>query len=81
MCSNAVLLFRFDSGKAEMTDELTEEDLDRMYYYVVDAKRRRAMGEAIAREDFVEWARHAAAWLLDKLEQAWKWVRRKLGLD
>ena len=80
MYSNAALFFRFDSEKAEMADELTAEDLDRLYYYMMDARRRMAMGEAIAREDFVAWARHAAAWLLDKVEQAWKWVRRTLGL-
>ena len=64
-----------------MSKNLTDEEMDRMYYYVQDARRRRAMGQAIAREDFVAWARHAAAWLLDKVEQAWKWVRRQLGLD
>jgi hypothetical protein len=44
-------------------------------------RRRRAMGEAISRDDFVEWARQAAAWLLDKVEVAWRWVRTQLGLD
>lgn len=64
-----------------MSEELTHEDLERMERYLRDARRRRAMGEAIARDDFVEWVRHAAAWLLDKLEDAWRWVRRRLGLD
>lgn len=63
-----------------MSAEMTMEDLERLERYVRDAKRRAAMGEAIAREDFVSWLRNAAAYLLDKLEDAWRWVRRRLGL-
>lgn len=61
--------------------QLTSDDLDRMERYVRDARRRLAMGEAIQREDFLAWCRHAAAWLLDKVEDAWRWVRKQLGLD
>jgi hypothetical protein len=64
-----------------MSAELTLEELDRMERYVRDARRKMRLGEAIARKDFVEWARHAAAWLLDKIDDAWRWVRRQLGLD
>ncbi|HEX2210509.1 MAG TPA: hypothetical protein VHG93_22710 [Longimicrobium sp.] len=59
---------------------MTADDFDRLERYLRDAKRRAMMGEAIAKEDFAEWLRHAAAWLLDKLEDAWRWVRRQLGL-
>lgn len=64
-----------------MPAELTMDDLERMERYVRDSKRKLQMGEAIAKQDFVAWARHAAAWLLDKIDDAWKWVRRQLGLD
>jgi hypothetical protein len=64
-----------------MAAELTMEELDRMDRYIRDARRKMQMGEAIAREDFIAWARHAAAWLLDKIEDAWRWVRRQLGLN
>jgi hypothetical protein len=39
------------------------------------------MGEAIKKEDFKAWCREAAAWLLNKMEDAWRWVRKQLGLD
>lgn len=61
--------------------DMSMDDLERLEYYVRDARRRKMMGEAIAKSDFVAWARHAAAWLLDKIEAAWRWVRRQLGLD
>lgn len=64
-----------------MSAEMTMEDLERMERYVRDAKRKMRMGEAIAKQDFIAWARHAAAWLLDKIDDAWRWVRRQLGLD
>lgn len=65
----------------KMSDAMTDRDLERLESYVKDARRKRAMGEAIARDDFIAWARHAAAWALDKIEDAWRWVRRALGLD
>jgi|SoiMethySBSTD1v2_1073268.scaffolds.fasta_scaffold679670_1 hypothetical protein len=64
-----------------MAEELTDRDIVRLEAYVRDARRKKAMGEAIARDDFMAWLRHAAAWLLDRLEAAWRWVRRVLGLD
>ena len=64
-----------------MIDNLTAEDLTRLEYYARDQRRRMAMGEAISRADFIDWARHATAWVLDKLELAWNWVRRALGLS
>ena len=60
--------------------ELIDRDLQRLEDYLRDARRRRAIGEAIARNDFIAWLRNAAAWLLDKLEIAWRWVRGMLGL-
>ena len=60
--------------------ELIDRDLQRLEDYLRDARRRRAIGEAIARNDFIAWLRNAAAWLLDKLEIAWRWVREMLGL-
>ncbi|GIJ45971.1 hypothetical protein Val02_28570 [Virgisporangium aliadipatigenens] len=59
---------------------LDDEDIARMERYVRDMRRRRALGQAISRADFAAWASHAAAWLLDRLEDAWDWVRRALGL-
>ena len=63
-----------------MAAEMTMDDLERMERYVRDARRKMQMGQAIARQDFIAWARHAATWLLDKIDDAWNWVRRKLGL-
>ena len=62
------------------SDNLTSDDLDRLERYVRDQRRRRALGEALSRSDFIEWARQATAWVLDKLEAAWSWVRNALGL-
>jgi hypothetical protein len=64
-----------------VAEQLTDRDIARLEAYVRDARRKKAMGEAIARDDFITWLRHAAAWLLDTLEAAWRWVRRVLGLD
>jgi hypothetical protein len=64
-----------------MADNLTADDLMRLEYYARDMRRRVAMGEAISRSDFIDWARNATAWVLDKLELAWNWVRRTLGLS
>lgn len=64
-----------------MSDSMTSDEIDRLERYVRDMKRKRAMGEAIARDDFIQWARHALAWTLDKIGDAWNWVRRALGLD
>jgi hypothetical protein len=64
-----------------MADNLTTDDLVRLEYYARDMRRRVAMGEAISRSDFIDWARNATAWVLDKLELAWNWVRKALGLN
>ena len=61
-------------------DTLDSDDIYALERYVRDMKRKMLLGEAIARSDFVAWARQAAAWVLDKLEDAWNWVRRALGL-
>jgi hypothetical protein len=63
-----------------MADNLTSEDIRRMELYLRDSKRRLALGEAIAKGDFIEWARNAAGWLLDKIDDAWQTVRGWLGL-
>ena len=63
-----------------MTENITGEDLDRLERYLRDARRKARMGEAIARDDFVDWIRQFAAYLLDKLEDAWRWVRKALGI-
>lgn len=64
-----------------MAEKLTAEDLTRLEYYARDMRRRLEMGEALSRNDFIEWARSATAWVLDKLELGWNWVRRTLGLS
>lgn len=64
-----------------MANDLTLQELEALERYARDQKRKLLMGEALAKQDFVKWARHAAAFLLDKLEDAWKWVRRYIGLD
>lgn len=61
--------------------EMTMEEITRLERYVRDSKRKIMLGEAIARSDFIAWARHAAAWLLDKIDDAWRWVRVQLGID
>ncbi|MFV2084557.1 hypothetical protein [Micromonospora sp. LOL_021] len=60
---------------------LSDDDLDRMERYVRDMRRKRALGQALSRDDFVEWARQAAAWLLDRIDDAWNWIRRQFGLN
>jgi hypothetical protein len=64
-----------------MSGNLTAEDLTRLEYYARDMRRRIAMGEAISRNDFIEWAQNATAWVLDKLELAWNWVRKALRVS
>jgi hypothetical protein len=66
---------------SETNNNLTTDDLDRVERYLRDARRRLAMGEAIQREDFMTWCRQFAAWVLDKIEDAWAWIRKQLGLD
>jgi len=63
------------------SEYLSDADITRLENYLRDMKRRRALGEALSRSDFIEWARQATAWVLDKLELAWNWVRKTLGLD
>lgn len=60
--------------------EFSDDDIERLERYVRDAKRKRALGQAIEKKDFVEWCRQAAAWVLDKVEDAWHWVRKQLNL-
>ncbi|MGD0936743.1 MAG: hypothetical protein ABR922_19500 [Streptosporangiaceae bacterium] len=61
-----------------LPDLLTPAVVERLEYYVRDLRRRKAFGEALSRTDFVEWARNATARNIEKMERAWKWVRRVL---
>jgi hypothetical protein len=62
-------------------DLVTLDDINAMKAYVREQEIAIRKGQAISRGDFAEWARLNAVWLLDKLEQAWKWIRNFLGLD
>lgn len=60
---------------------ITEEQLRALARYVRDQSTINLMNKAKAHADFVEWARGAAVFVLDKLDDAWAWVRRYFGLD
>lgn len=65
-----------------MSNEIiSREDIEAMEIYLREQKIAMARGEAIRKGDFTEWVRLNAVWVLDKLEQAWKWFRKMLGLD
>jgi hypothetical protein len=59
---------------------MDEYELRQMELYLRDARLKLQMGQALAYDDFVAWARHAATWLLDKIELGWNWIRHMLGL-
>lgn len=63
-----------------VAEHMTEDDLARLDQYLRDARRRMALGEAISKRDFKRFLRHSAAWLLDRFEDAWSWVRNVLGV-
>jgi len=56
------------------------EDLDRLERQVRKWRIEREMGIALSRDDFWEWARLGATWLLDRFEDAWNWLRRAVRL-
>jgi hypothetical protein len=60
---------------------MSSEELLRLEYWAREQRRKKEMGQAIAKEDFILWAKNAFAWGLDKIEHAWRWLRIKLGLD
>lgn len=59
---------------------MTQADLDAMKAYVKEQEIALARGKALSKGDFAEWIRLNAIWLLDKLEQAWNWLRNFLGI-
>lgn len=63
-----------------MENTMTEYELREMELFVRRARLELAMGQAIAREDFLEWAKTCATWILDRAESAWNWLRHALGL-
>jgi hypothetical protein len=61
-------------------ENLSDEQLHQLARYVRSQQIARAKGNALEKEDFAEWIRLNAVDLLDKLEDAWRWIRQQLGL-
>lgn len=59
---------------------MTEYELRQTELYIRKMRHELIMGRAIAKDDFIEWVQTAAAWLLDRVESAWNWIREKLGI-
>jgi hypothetical protein len=64
-----------------MSETLNDDDLDRLERYLKKQRIAIRKGEALARDDFVEWVRLSAVDLLDKIEDAWRWVRNWFGMN
>jgi len=60
--------------------EASPEDLRRLESQLKRWRIEREMGNALAREDFFEWARLATTWALDRVEDARHWLRSVLNL-
>jgi len=62
------------------TENLTDRDLALLEQYLLHARRKKAIGEEIAKADFFSWAKTilgtalSATFLINKIEAAWEWV-------
>jgi hypothetical protein len=58
----------------------SREDLERLERQIRKWRIEREMGMALSQDDFLDWARLATTWVLDRAEDVWNCVRRSLGL-
>jgi hypothetical protein len=61
-------------------DSFSDEDLYQLGRYVREQQLARAKGTALQKKEFAEWIRLNAISLLDKVEDAWRWIRKQLDL-
>lgn len=59
-----------------MSGNVSRGDIDRMRDYLNQAERDIDRGVQIAKSDFRTYLEQSAAWMIDRIDAAWEWLKR-----